>query len=323
MKPTELLRDHYGWPNPYAPADRRYRTAKFCHARGVLPSFRRDDKATWTIYRYLEKLAAAYEPKQQVRVQRDYHPLAVAFRLHHGAMRRFRPLIEAYLLSGIDDVSLAKRVAAPSDVIDWFRIAFFDVERFLSSPQFVLMHLIRAFDEDGQTVLDTHRLWKLLGYTLGPDALDQLLVNTAADKQTFKVGGLAAWFTQRTEAVLRSKQFVAASNLNPDDQKHVGVLLKLLAQGLRDQKPPDDERYAQIEHAVHAMLLELPWCKGPELTPEPVQKWDSESVELRDEELMLVAAGEKPPHLEDLKGMTFPLASVKTPKPPPGSNKGK
>lgn len=324
MKPIELLRDHCGWPNPYAPADRRFRTAKFCHERGVLPSFRRDDQATWKIFRYLEKLATAYDPKQQVRVRRDHHALVIAFRLHHGNMRRLRPLIEAYLLSGMDDASIAKRVAAPPDAIRWFRVAFYDVAHYLPSPQFVLMHLIRAFDEEGQTALTLHQLWKLLAYSLGPDALDQLLHNAEADKQAFKVGGLAAWFTQRTEAVLRGKQFVAASNLNTDDQKHVGLLLKLLAQGLRDQKPPDDERFTQVERAVLAMMQELPWCTGPELTPESVRDWDNRAVELRDEELMLVAAGEKPPHLEELKNLNIPLSRDTTTKtPPPGANKGK
>ena len=49
------------------------------------------------------------------------------------------------------------------------------------------------------------------------------------------------------------------------------------------------------------MMQELPWCTGPELTPEPVREWDNRAVELRDEELMLVAAGEKLPHLEEIK----------------------
>ena len=49
--------------------------------------------------------------------------------------------------------------------------------------------------------------------------------------------------------------------------------------------------------------------KGPELTPEPVREWDEGSVELRDDELLLIAAGEKPPSdLEEAKSIGFSSA---------------
>lgn len=324
MESIELSRYCYGWPNPYVPPDRRYRTAKLCQSRGILPSFCRDGKPTWDIWRYLRKRAAAYDPKQQVRLLRENHDLAIAFCLHHGRMRHLRPLIEAYLLAAADDDSIAGRVAAPPDAIRWFRLAFYDVAHYLQSPLYVHSHLIREIDKDGQAQLDTHRLWKLLGYMLGPNALDQLLHNTEAEKQTFKVGGLAAWFTQRTQAVLQSKQFVAASNLNPNEQKHVGLLLKLLMDGLHSQGQPDDQPLNHFEQCVNAMLQELPWCKGPELTPESVRKWDETAVELPDDELLLVAAGEKlSPESEELKNLEIPLMRDPPHKEKPNSSEGK
>jgi hypothetical protein len=157
--------------------------------------------------------------------------------------------------------------------------------------------------------LDPHRLWKLLGYTLGPDALDQLFYDPVEDKRAFRNGGLAAWFSQKTAAVLKCKQLVAASNVNPNDQKHIAALLKLLHQGVHGQGRSDDQPLTNLEEIADAMLRGLPWCKGPELTPEPVRPWDENAMELRDDELLLVAAGEKPPPaLEEAKDVTFPSA---------------
>ena len=183
MEPIELSRYRYSRMNPLAPPNRRYRIARICYAHGVLPSFR-DDQATWDIWKFLQKRDAAHDAKQRIRLIMKYHALSIAFRLHHGNMRHLRALIEAYLLAGADDQSISQRVGTPPQAICWYRLAFYDVQHQLQSPQYVRLHLIREIDDEGQTTLDTHRLWKVLGYTLGPGALDQLLHNIEVDKQT-------------------------------------------------------------------------------------------------------------------------------------------
>jgi hypothetical protein len=101
------------------------------------------------------------------------------------------PLIEAYLLADLADEAIAHRVGAPPEAIRWYRLAFYDVQHWLRFPLYVRMHLIRVIDEDGQTRLDMHRLWKLVAYTLGAQALDQLLDPSLAGKEAFNVGGIA------------------------------------------------------------------------------------------------------------------------------------
>ena len=314
MQSIELSRYRFSRLNPYAPPDRRYRIARICNANGVLPSFYRDDKTTWAIWKFLQKRAASIDVKQRVRLIRSEHSLSVAFRLHHGGMKHLRPLIEAYLLAALDDKSIAERVAAPPEAISWFRLAFYDVHQYLHAPAYVRLHLIRSVDDEGQTVLDNHRLWKLLGYALGPNALDQLLGNPGANKETFEGGGLAAWFSQETRAVLHSKQFIAASNLTPDDQQHIAILLKMLQQDLRGRPQSEEQSLVNLEQHVSAMLQELPWCKGPELTPDSVREWDERPVELNSDEMMLLAAGQKPAHLEELKNLKIPMTSAETPQ---------
>lgn len=319
MEPIELSRYRCSQMNPFAPPDRRYRLVKTCHAQGYLPSLRRDDQPTWEIWKFVEKRAAANEPKQRIRVLKDYHDLSIAFRLHHGELKHFRPLIEAYLLACADDDTIANKVSIPPEAIGWFRLAFYDVAQHLESPQYVLLHLIGIFDADGQTTLGTHKLWKLIAYTLGADALDQFLHNPSADRAAFKGGGLDAWFAQRSQAVLRAKEFLAANNLNPNDQKHVAILSAILQQSAHGQRQSASQPRTEIEQHIAEMLKAIPWCKGPEHTPEPVREWNNSAVVLRDEELLLLATGEKLPHLDEWKGTTFPVARIPTRKEKPNT----
>jgi hypothetical protein len=307
MEPLEVTRYRFSRANPHAPPDRRYKTARMCSAHGVLPSFRRDDRPTWDLWKFMKKRAAAQDPKQRFRLNRSEPALATAFRLHHGDMKRLRPLIEAYLLAGLDDDSLAGKVNVIPEAIRWFRLAFYDVAHQLCAPAYVRFHLIRAVDDEGETFLDNHRLWKLVGYTLGPDALDELLDHSAAGKEVFKVGGMAGWLIQQTRSVLQRKQFIAATNLSTEDQKNVAILLRMLLHELHGQEESDDQPFTELEQAVNAMLQELPWCKGAEFTPEPVREWDERAVELQSDELLLLAAGEKLPHLKELENLEIPL----------------
>ena len=112
---------------------------------------------------------------------------------------------------------------------------------------------------------------------------------------------------QQTRSVLQRKQFTAATNLSTEDQKNVAILLRMLLHELHSQGESDDQPLNEIEQAVNAMLQELPWCKGAEFTPEPVRKWDERAVELQSDELLLLAAGEKLPHSEELENLDVPL----------------
>jgi len=128
MPPIELLRHRYSRTNVFPRPDQRYRVAKACCAHGVLPSFKCDDKATWAIWKFLQNREAAHDPKQRVRLLKKCRALSTAFRLYRGNMQHLRPSVEAYLLAGLDDKSMAQRMGVPPEAIGWFRLAFYDVE---------------------------------------------------------------------------------------------------------------------------------------------------------------------------------------------------
>ena len=307
MLPIELARYYCSKMNPFAPPDRRFKIAKTCHVRGVNPSYCRDDQPTWDIWKFLKRCEAAYEPQQRARLLMAHPGLSAAFQLHHGKMRQLRPVIEAYIVAGESDASIAKRLAVPTDAIGWFRLAFYDIEHLRDAPLRIVHQLIGIGDENGQSALDLHRLWKLIGYKLKSQGLDELFFNARDDGETFKAGGLAAWLPWQAVAVLASKQLIAMSNLNADDPKHVATLLKLLLQQQRSQSESEAASLNALDQHINGMLSEIPWTSGA-LAKEAykdtaVGAWDERAAELRDEELQLLAAGEEVPGLDELKDL--------------------
>jgi hypothetical protein len=241
QQPIELSRYRYSAANPFAPPDRRFRLARSYRAQGLTPSFRRDDPLTWKLWRFLKRLDDAYEPDQRAQLLVKHRDLSIAFQLHHGDMQRLRPPIEAYILADADDGSIAKRLAVPMDAIRWFRLAFYDIKHLRQAPLRVILDLIGIADEDGESRLDPHRVWKLIGYTLKSGALDLLFRDAKSDMEAFKVGGLAAWFARQAQLAIENKKVIAMSNLNADDPKHVAALLNLVLQQQRNPRQSETE----------------------------------------------------------------------------------
>jgi len=316
MQPIELSRYRHGKANPFAPPDRRYRLARTCLAEGIKPSFCHDDKKTWDLFRYLRKREAAFEPDQRARLLITHPALSAAFQLHHGKLRNLRPLIEAYVLAGADDDSIAEKMAIPMDAVGWFRMAFYDVEHLRASPLFVVHQLIGITDENGQSVLDTHRLWKLIGYQLRPGALDKLFHDTKGDAEAFKAGGLGAWFSRHAQTALQSKQLTAINNLNIDRPKVVETLLKLLLEQQRSVRALEAASPNPLESHVRAMLNELPWCHGTAAKEvykdTELGRFDECAAELRDDEIQFVAAGEAGPNFEEIQCLNIDPSRAKS-----------
>ena len=326
MEPIEISRYRYSRMNPFAPPDRRYRIAKICVDYGCLPSYARDDKPTWALWRFLRRLAAC-EPIPRARWLAVNYGLAAAMQMHHGKLRSLRHVAEAYILAGADDAATATRLAVSEEAVRWYRLSFYDVERLRQGGPRVLADLIGVVDEDGQSALDAHRLWKLVGYKNGPEALDELFGAGHGDAKTFQQGDLAAWLAQQTEMALKSKQLIAANKLDADNPRHAELLVKLSLQERRGQRPAEDTPLNQIERHVAAMLGELPWCHGAAAEEAyagtDVGEWDKRAAELRDEELMLLSAGKELPNMEEIKALTIPAAGHSGPKESLEENAGK
>lgn len=308
MKSNDLSRYRLSESNPFAPPDRRYHLARKCLKSGGRPSFR-DDGPTWELFRFLLKRESVTEPSLQVQVRRAYPGLSISLDLHHGRARKLRPMIEAYVLAGANDDLIAARLNVPAESVYWFRLAFYDVEHLRHASLRVVYDLIGTVDEDGQSELDEHRLWKLVGFTLKVEALDQLLY--ADDKSNaLPEGGLAAWIKARAQSDLQMKQWIVAHRLNVNDPKHIETLLKLSVQAQCSQRQSDAVSPNRYEQHIKAFLEEIPWTQGEAgkeaFKNTKIGEWDDSATELRADEQLRLATGQDVPELEEWRECKLP-----------------
>jgi hypothetical protein len=156
----------------------------------------------------------------------------------------------------------------------------------------------------------------MTGYLGGVKALNQLLGHGRGSIDVGGDEGVGGWVSQQAKKMLQIKQLLAISHLRPDNERDRAQLLRFLSQGERGKSDAADAPANGIERAIYAMLQEFPWAFGPENIPEPLKEWQDKPAELSAEEEMLVAAGEKPPHLEEVKNLQFPLSRDVSPNTP-------
>ncbi len=305
MKFNDLSRYRLSDLNLFAPPDRRYRLAKLYLRRGIPPSFN-DDKITRELYRFLQKRESARESRQRGQLLSDHQGLAVAFDLHHGKAQRLRPALEAFLLTELDDKSIAKKFGLPVEALYGFRKAFYDIQHLIAFPVRVLHQLIRVAAENGEADLDVHKVWKLVGYVLKSKALDQLL-DINAESSLPSEREASAWLALKTQAIVTLKQLIGVGSLNPADPKQLASLLKLSRQV---RQGSDDASHTVYEEHIKAMLDNIPWTIGDDGETQyrgtKIGKFDESAVELRDDELQLLATGHDVPGLDELADLTIP-----------------
>lgn len=306
---------------PFPPPNRRYLLAKAYLAEGVLPLIRHEDEFTKEIFRYLRAKEAFSQSSRYVQnVLLTYPDMTCAFDMHHGKRKFLRPIVEAYLLSGKETQALAIDLGINQTAVELFKMAFYDIDRYLDHPLCVLSQLVGLSDKHGHKSLDDTALWKLVGYFRGPEALDELLHNARGIPEAVDSGGVNEWLAQQTQTMLYAKRLLAVSHLKPENNKHMALLSQFIGQGERQRKgDTNDSPLTAFEQCLDAMLQEIPWSKGAKDLPAPLQEWAGTAVELRAEEEMLLAAGEKLPELEKLKDFQFPLSRDSSSADEPGN----
>lgn len=323
MASIEWLRHHcHVTTNPLAPPDRRYQLARATLGGGYRLFYAHDDRATWRLFQYLRQRARAAGDSRAEALLRKAHPdFTLAFRIRRGNLRSLRSEMEAYILSAGMDAAIAARLGVSAEVVRCYRQSFYDVGHLRHVPLYITQHLIGVVDEDGRSTLDAHRLWKLVGYCLGPGELDRLFFTGERNQSSEKAESLEAWCARHSRALLARQQLVAAHYCDARNRKQTELLLKMLDGANRREDATEAAPENLIEQHIKAMLGELPWCHGS-VAKEAFQdtdlgRYDGMAAELRDDELQLVAAGEKVPTLEGIAAMSIGPPRQQTPASQP------
>lgn len=116
--------------------------------------------------------------------------------------------IEARLLAGQDDASIAERVGTDPDVIAAYEAFFFNVRPKLSNRAYVLHQAIGPAVARGLRDRDVDALWKLFGYLGGPLVLDRLIGYAGSCPHPTNEAGVLDFFDRDQRSVLQMRSAV-------------------------------------------------------------------------------------------------------------------
>jgi hypothetical protein len=167
--------------NPFRPPDWRWQRARQLLEPRVR---RRRLDEDWVVRArcFGRALARAGGDLSRPRLARAHPEVIAACRLWLGEPRR-RWEVEARLLAGQDDATIADRLGINPGVIEAFEALFFDVRARLACSDWIAACVIGPRLYEALDVDDIETLWKTLAYHGGPLVLNALIDNVHTEGQ--------------------------------------------------------------------------------------------------------------------------------------------
>ena len=160
------------WP---APA-RRWLRAGYLLRHRLWPFWGgRDDPATWAAWRFRRGLRRCHCAAGRRRLARRYPALAEAHCLYRSAEPLRRAELEARLLAGEDDATVAAKVGLSAPGVAMYHDVFFDIRPRLGADFYILDVVLRGQAWYVPDPDDHGLLLKLFAYQLGGPYVDVLL----------------------------------------------------------------------------------------------------------------------------------------------------
>lgn len=215
--------------------------------------------------------------------------------------------VEAHILAGETDEQIAEKLGTQPGIIEAYESVFFQVREKLSSREYVLNVVIKDAVTRGLSERHYDLLWKLFGYQGGPHVLDSMIGRFTAPYRPQKAEDVSAFFQESAIGIMKQKAAIASLSVPINSHTQL-PLIDSFVKYVEIERTTDNATKAQVTivENIGAMLDSLPFHVGTKLDSEQEKMvpFDNNAAELRNSELMIVAAGGKldnQPLLEDLK----------------------
>ena len=289
--------------NPLRPVDWRLRLAQSAVQTGRFLPDREADKLTCRICDYLRLPDGSNRSCFGARPgSQRFDNIRRAFELRDTNLG---VVVEALLLTGMNDDAIAARCSTTPACIGWFAAAFFDVRSRIDSSHYIVQEVIepRRTHNGG----DWRRYgWLAIAYRCGADALDQVMAATKVED----LSQLTASMRLETELILRDRLLAMGNEIGTD---HADVLLNLLQASAPSKESPG-ALHSRIGENIDAALRAMPFSVGEPRDPSSASaEYDGSAAELNAAELMLVTAGTGGPNLEIFQALRFPDSPISVP----------
>jgi hypothetical protein len=228
--------------------------------------------------------------------------LFAAHALYRDPAGRARAAVELRVLADQPAADVARAGGLPVTVVETFEAVFFDVRSRLAARDFIGGVVAGTGGDD-----TAWRRW--LAYVGGPAVVDDLLGAAPAAARPGRPEDVPAFL----DAVIAGadRRQAAAAALDPNRPTGRAVIARSGGRVVGQPRGGEEDRPHPVFEHIKAMLEEIPWSYGRkaellEAENPALAAADHMAVELRDDELRRLAAGEEVPGLEELATFKLP-----------------
>lgn len=241
--------------------------------------------------------------------------------------------LESRILSGQDDDEIAKHYSFGPRAVDYYEALFFNVRDRLDRRDWITTQiLIPALKRDtGATDTAAAGTWqpqdnaviktsldgslKFFAFFAGPWVLEQLLAGFEHNCRAASADEAPGFFEKH---YIRAVKRRTAQSVNFFEINKFNVIDVFMTcnQIIATERAADtaEESRTKYDNHVKATLDGLPWTVGTreaDNVPKSVAAFDDTTTELRDDELLMVAAGDEPGSLKGLEFVKIPAGKPK------------
>lgn len=217
--------------------------------------------------------------------------------------------IEAHILADEPAEKIAQRVGADPDVISAYESVFFDVREKLNNREYVLNVVIKDSVTRGLSERHYDLLWKIFGYQCGPFVLDSIIGRFTSPYKPQKEEDVAGFFNDAAIGIIKQKATIAALSV-PVNSHTQTLLLEAFVKYVEIERTTDNASKAQITivENIGEMLNSIPFHIGTKLDSEQEKMvpFDNKPAELRNNEMMIFAAGGTLNDQKTIENLKFP-----------------
>lgn len=220
-----------------------------------------------------------------------------------------RYAIEARVLAGETDEHIAKKIGTDPGVIGAYVDVFFDVRGMLENRDYVVNVIMADAVSRGIAERQYDLLWKMFAFHGGSHVLDAVMSKVTALPRPERADDVAGFFQDFAINTMKHKAAVAALTVPINTHTQL-ALIDSFVKYVEIEKTSENtgKAHATIIDNIGAMMTALPFKIGTKLDSagDKMLPFDNGAAELRNEEMMIVAAGGNLPEHKVIEELRFP-----------------
>lgn len=217
--------------------------------------------------------------------------------------------IEARVLAGESDENIAKRIGTDGGVIAAYTSVFFDVRGFLDNRDYVVNVIMADAVSRGLTERQYDLLWKMFAFHGGSYVLDAVMSKVTSLPRPGQADEVAGFFQDFAVNTMKQKAAVAALTVPINTHTQLALIDSFVKYTeIEKTSENTNKAHATIVDNIGAMMAALPFKMGTKLdsAADKMLPFDNGAAELRNDEMMVVAAGGKVPEHQIIEELRFP-----------------